>query len=211
VACVPVPDGRGGRVQELRTFPSFTSGLEALAGRRAAEGVTQVVVEATGQQREAPLLQHLPDGLPAAAGQRPPRQDPARPQDRRVRRRLAGRGCWSVGCCAAASCPQPPSGSGAAWPAAASGPVPGPRRRGPARPEDPGGRRHQAGPGRHRRARALGSGDAGGPGRRGARPPGAGRAGQGQVAGQAPPAPPWRCGAGSVATVRSLSAWPWRT
>jgi transposase len=49
VACVRVPDGCGGRAQELRTFPTFTSGLEALAGWLAAEGVTQVVMEATGQ------------------------------------------------------------------------------------------------------------------------------------------------------------------
>jgi Transposase len=49
VACVRVPDGRGGRDQEVRTFPTFTSGLEALAGWLAAEGVTQVVLEATGQ------------------------------------------------------------------------------------------------------------------------------------------------------------------
>jgi hypothetical protein len=33
----------------VRTFPTFTSGLEALAGWLAAEGVTRVVMEATGQ------------------------------------------------------------------------------------------------------------------------------------------------------------------
>jgi transposase len=49
VACVRVPDGQGGRRQEVRTFPTFTSGLEALAGWLTAEGVTQVVMEATGQ------------------------------------------------------------------------------------------------------------------------------------------------------------------
>ena len=49
VACVRVPDGQGGRRQEVRTFPTFTSGLEALAAWLAAEGVTQVVMEATGQ------------------------------------------------------------------------------------------------------------------------------------------------------------------
>jgi transposase len=49
VACVRVPDGHGGRDQEVRTFPTFTSGLEALAGWLATEGVTQVVMEATGQ------------------------------------------------------------------------------------------------------------------------------------------------------------------
>jgi transposase len=49
VACVRTPDGRGGRAQQVRTFPAFTSGLEALAGWLAAEGVTRVVMEATGQ------------------------------------------------------------------------------------------------------------------------------------------------------------------
>jgi transposase len=49
VACVRVPDGHGGRVQELRTFQTFTSGREALAEWLAAEAVTQVVMEATGQ------------------------------------------------------------------------------------------------------------------------------------------------------------------
>ncbi len=49
VACVRVPDGRGGRDQQVRTFQTFTSGLEALAGWLAGERVTQVVMEATGQ------------------------------------------------------------------------------------------------------------------------------------------------------------------
>ncbi len=49
VACVRVPDGRGGRAQQVRTFQTFTSGLEALAEWLAGEGVTQVVMEATGQ------------------------------------------------------------------------------------------------------------------------------------------------------------------
>ena len=49
VACVRVPDERGRRSQEVRRFPTFTSGLEALAEWLAGEGVTQVVLEATGQ------------------------------------------------------------------------------------------------------------------------------------------------------------------
>ena len=49
VACVRVPDGHGGRDQEVRTFPTFTSGLEALADWLAAEEIIQVVMEATGQ------------------------------------------------------------------------------------------------------------------------------------------------------------------
>ncbi|HEV2085579.1 MAG TPA: IS110 family transposase [Gemmatimonadales bacterium] len=49
VACVrtPGPGGRGRR-KDTRTFPSFTGGLEAMADWFAAEGVTEVVMEATG-------------------------------------------------------------------------------------------------------------------------------------------------------------------
>jgi transposase len=57
VACVRVPDGRGGRAQELRTFPTFTSGLEALADWLATEGVTQVVMEATSDYWK-PVVRH---------------------------------------------------------------------------------------------------------------------------------------------------------
>jgi hypothetical protein len=70
VACARCPAGRGGRHQGLRRFPAFPLGLEALAGRQAAERVTQVVVEATGQQLEAHLVRAGGAGLPAAAGQR---------------------------------------------------------------------------------------------------------------------------------------------
>ena len=49
VACVRVPDGAGGRRQELCTFRTFSSGLEALADWLTEQGVTQVVLEATGQ------------------------------------------------------------------------------------------------------------------------------------------------------------------
>ena len=49
VACVrtPNPDGPG-RTKRTRTFSSFTSSLEAMADWFAAEGVTEVVMEATG-------------------------------------------------------------------------------------------------------------------------------------------------------------------
>jgi len=57
VACVRVPDEHGGRTQEVRTYPTFTSGLEALAEWLAAEGVTQVVMEATGQYWK-PVVRH---------------------------------------------------------------------------------------------------------------------------------------------------------
>jgi transposase len=51
VACVRTPDpGAGGqRRQAIRTFATFSAELEALADWLAAEGVTQVVMEATGQ------------------------------------------------------------------------------------------------------------------------------------------------------------------
>jgi transposase len=58
VACVRTPDsGPGGRRrQEIRTFPTFSADLEALADWLQAEGVTQVVMEATGQRLEADLV-----------------------------------------------------------------------------------------------------------------------------------------------------------
>jgi transposase len=55
VACIRVPDpggagrGRRRRRQEIRTYPTFTSSLEALADWLQTEGITQVVMEATGQ------------------------------------------------------------------------------------------------------------------------------------------------------------------
>jgi len=49
VACIRVPNGSGGRRHEVRTFATFTSRLEALADWLVAEGVTNVVMEATGQ------------------------------------------------------------------------------------------------------------------------------------------------------------------
>jgi transposase len=51
VACVRVPalGGRGRRRQEVRTYATFTASLEAVADWLAAEGVTQVMMEATGQ------------------------------------------------------------------------------------------------------------------------------------------------------------------
>lgn len=49
VACIRVPGAGGrGRRQEVRTYATFTASLEALAGWLQSEGVTQVVMEATG-------------------------------------------------------------------------------------------------------------------------------------------------------------------
>jgi transposase len=51
VACTRVPAGAsgGGRHQEVRTYKTFSSGLAALADWLQDQGVTQVVMEATGQ------------------------------------------------------------------------------------------------------------------------------------------------------------------
>jgi transposase len=78
VGCVRVPGPGGrGRRQEVRTYPTFTSSLEALADWLGAEGVTQVVMEATGQywkpcvRHEVPRVRAEVKGLrlrPVAAG-----------------------------------------------------------------------------------------------------------------------------------------------
>lgn len=49
VACVRTPKASGGRSSETRTFGTFTSRLEELAAWLGEEGVTNVVMEATGQ------------------------------------------------------------------------------------------------------------------------------------------------------------------
>jgi transposase len=98
VACVRVPDGRGGRQQEVRTFQTFTSGLEALADWLAAEEITQVVMEATGQYWK-PIWYVLEEaGLELLLVNARHDQDPPWPQDRRLRRGLAGGavGAWAA-------------------------------------------------------------------------------------------------------------------
>src|SRR4029453_2403767 len=74
VACVrpPAPGAGGQRRQAIRTFATFSADLEALADRLAAEGVTQVVLEATGQLLEADLVGAGGARVRAAAGQRRP-------------------------------------------------------------------------------------------------------------------------------------------
>jgi transposase len=49
VACVRAPNGSGGRRQVVRTYSTFTVHLEQLASWLGEEGVTDVVMEATGQ------------------------------------------------------------------------------------------------------------------------------------------------------------------
>jgi transposase len=85
---IRVPDaagvgrGRGRRRQEVRTYPTFTSSLETLADWLQAEGVTQVVMEATGQYWK-PIWYVLEErGFQLLLVNARHDQDPARPQDR---------------------------------------------------------------------------------------------------------------------------------
>ena len=82
VACVRVPDGAGGRRQEVRTFKTFSAELEALADWLTEQGVAQVVMEATGQYWK-PCWYVLEDrGFELLLVNARHDQDPARPQDR---------------------------------------------------------------------------------------------------------------------------------
>lgn len=48
VACVRTPGQEGGRIEQVRTFPTFLTDLEAMRGWLLDHGVTQVAMEATG-------------------------------------------------------------------------------------------------------------------------------------------------------------------
>ena len=74
---VPGPGRRGRRLQEVRTYPTMTKSLLAMADRLGALGVSRVVMEATGQywkpivRHEAPRVRVEVKGLrlrPVAAG-----------------------------------------------------------------------------------------------------------------------------------------------
>jgi transposase len=55
--CVRVPgaQGSGRRLQEVKTYPTMTRSLLAMADRLAELGVTRVVMEATSDYWKAPL------------------------------------------------------------------------------------------------------------------------------------------------------------
>jgi transposase len=120
VASVRVPDGHGGRGHEVRTFQTFTSGLEALAGWLAAEGVTQVVMEATGQYWK-PVWYVLEErGFQLQlVNARHVKILPGRKTDMCDAAWLAE--LLEHGCCGGALCPRLPSVSCAISPATASG------------------------------------------------------------------------------------------
>ena len=110
VACIRVPDGAGGRRQEVHTYPTFSSGLESLAEWLQDHDVTQVVLEATGQywkpiwyvleERGLELLLVMPGTSSSCPAARP-----------MLAMRPGCASCWSTGCCAAASSRRRPSAS----------------------------------------------------------------------------------------------------
>jgi hypothetical protein len=73
------PDERGRRGQTIRKYPTFTPSLESMATWLAGEGVTEVVMEATGQYWKPVWYGARRARARAEAGERPPRQDPAGP------------------------------------------------------------------------------------------------------------------------------------
>jgi transposase len=169
VACIRVPDGAGGRRQEVHTYPTFSSGLESLAEWLQDHDVTQVVLEATGQYWK-PIWYVLEErGLELLlVNARHVKLLPGRKTD-------VGDAAWL--------CELLEHGllRGSFVPPAAirelrdltryrKRPLPDPYRRGSAHPQDPGGRLDPARLGRRRRAWGLGPGDAAGAAGRRARP-----------------------------------------
>ena len=62
VCCVrvPSPDRPGKRLQEVRTYPTMTRSLLAMADRLAELGVSRVVMEATSDYWKAPVRHEVP-------------------------------------------------------------------------------------------------------------------------------------------------------
>ena len=127
----------------MRTFPTFTSGLEALAGWLTAEGVVQVVMEATGQYWK-PIWYLLED-----------REFDLRLVNAKHVKMVPGRktdladAAWleqllEHGLLAGSFVPPAPIRELRDLTRYRKRPVPGPQLGGPARPEDLGGRRQQA-------------------------------------------------------------------
>ncbi len=143
-----------------RAGPGAAGAPAGRAGRLCGDGGDQRLLEAV-------LLPARGRRVRTAAGQRPAREEPAGPQDRR-------RGCDLAGAAGRAR-----AGTGLVRATGAdpgvAGPDPGPHRYHPGTlPGDPAareaarGRRHQAVRGGQRHPRGVRAGDAGGPGRRAA-------------------------------------------
>ena len=105
MACVRVPDGAGGRRQEVRTYPTFSSGLESLAEWLARPRRHPGRAGGDRPVLEADLV--CAGGAWAASccwSKTRPGQAGARPQVGRQRCRVDRSSCCSAGCSAAASC-----------------------------------------------------------------------------------------------------------
>ena len=104
VGCVRTPllSGRG-RSSELRTFPTFTSGLEQLADWLTANGVVEVVMEATGQYWKPIwyLLEERGFDLKLVNAKHV-KMVPGRKTDSLTRPGWPS--CWNTGCCGRRSC-----------------------------------------------------------------------------------------------------------
>ena len=193
--CVRTPGPRGGVQTEKARFDTTTGGLAALAEWLAGHAVALVAMEATGVYWK-PVYYALEGRFDGVAVQRASRQERPGPQDRHVRRRVAGRrGRARDGAAQLRAAAADPGAAGAdALPQ-----DPDRRPGGRDRPAGEGapGRRDQAHLGGLQGADPVGAGDDRGADRRRARPGGAGRAGQGQAAPEDPaadrgPARPFR-------------------
>ena len=176
VACVRLPDARGGRRQEIRTFGTFTGQLEELAGWLAGEGVSHVVMEATGPywQPVWHLLEERPFEL-LLVNARHVKILPGRKTD-------VGDAAWLAellehGLLRGSFVPPAEIRRAARPDPLSQAADPGPRTGGQAHPEDARRRRHQARLGRERHPGRVGPGDAARTRRRRARPGSPRRAG----------------------------------
>jgi Transposase len=149
VTRIRVPDAAGvgrdrqRRRQAIRTYPTFTSSLEALADWLQAEGVAQVVMEATGQYWKPCWYVLEERGFQLLLVNA--RHVKILPGRKTADTRRCGLAVRAAGVRAAARQLRAATGHP---PAAGSDPLPqaahpGPQRRVSADPKDPGGRRHQ--------------------------------------------------------------------
>ena len=88
-ACVRVPDPAGERRQEVQTFGTTAAALLALRDWLQVHGVTHVAMESTGVYWK-PVYYVLEELFNVSAGQRRPREQGPRAQDRCTRLRVAG-------------------------------------------------------------------------------------------------------------------------
>src|SRR5881296_141288 len=102
-ACLRSPGNGPQRCQEVRTFGTTTPELLRLADWLTAAGCTHVAMESTGIYWR-PVYKHPRGDLRAVRGQRPAREDGARPRDRRARQRVARPAARTRPCGAGASC-----------------------------------------------------------------------------------------------------------